>query len=494
MADPTLGRGRAISPVDVAILLPTLYGDRNVLHSGLLRALTDAGVRAAILPRECPREQTDAIPASVPCEPLLEPPRRRSDRGRSFLNGVIAEAFSHRHPEMSTELYRTWWRRHASVADGFRTGVLRTFGRLIASDGVLALLQRAAEAHYRRSWDLEPIRRRLRELAPRLLWSTTSTSRFELPYLLAAHDLGIPTLCSILGFDNLTTRSALPVFDRYLVWSESMKRELRSLYPVVADADVDVTGTPQFDFHRRAACRWTREATLRHLGVPAGERYFLYAGGGESLMPAEPELVAELARRMAADDALRDSWLVVRLHPQDDGRRWESLATPGSKMVLSPAVEPQPDDEAWKRTRPEEQDRLISSLLHAEACLNIASTISLDAAILDRPVIGIEFSGVPSSPRELMYSAYGATHYKPLVASGGLEIARGWDELLESMRLATTRPERLREARARMVREVCGTVDGQSSRRVVGAVVRILEELGARRGSSGSSGASAVSA
>jgi hypothetical protein len=79
-----------------------------------------------------------------------------------------------------------------------------------------------------------------------------------------------------------------------------------------------------------------------------------------------------------------------------------------------------------------------------------------------------------------MYAAYGATHYRPIVASGGLEIARDWDALLESMRLATTRPERLREARARMVREVCGTVDGQSTRRVVDAVVRILEEVGAR--------------
>lgn len=477
---PSAARSRASGPVDVAILLPTLYGDRNVLHSGLLRALTDAGVRAAILPRECPRESTDAIPATVPCEPLQEPPRRHSDRGRAFLNGLIAEAFIRRHPEMSHALYRAWWHRRGSMTDRLRTALFGALGRMASSDGTLALLQRAAEAHYRRSWDLEPIRRRLRELAPRLLWSTTSTSRFELPYVLAARDLGIPTLCSILGFDNLTTRSALPVFDRYLVWSDAMKRELLSLYPMVADADVAVTGTPQFDFHRRPACRWSREATLRHLGVPAGARYFLYAGGGESLMPEEPELVAELSRRMAASDALKDCWLVVRLHPQDDGRRWESLAGPGTKRVVSPAVEPQPDAEAWKRTRPEEQDRLISSLLHAEACVNIASTISLDAAILDRPVIGIEFSGVPSSPREIMYAAYGATHYRPIVASGGLELARSWDELLESMRLATSRPERLREARTRMVREVCGTVDGQSGRRVVDAIVRILEEVGAR--------------
>jgi hypothetical protein len=477
MAEQTHASGAA--PVDVAILLPTLFGVRNVLHSGLLRALTDAGVRAAILPRECPREATDAIPAAVPCEPLQEPPRRHSDRGRSFLNGLIGEAFSRRHPEMSHALYRAWFRRHGSVADPLRTTLLETLGRMAASDGMLALLQRAAESHYRRAWDLEPIRRRLRDLAPRLLWSTTSTSRFELPYVLAARDLGIPTLCSILSFDNMTTRSALPIFDRYLVWSDAMQRELRSLYPAVADADVEVTGTPQFDFHLRKGCRWTREATLRHLGVPAGARYFLYAGGHETLMPSEPELVVELARRMAASDALRNAWLVVRLHPQDDGRRWEGLAAAGARIVVSPACELAPDDEAWKRTRPEEQDRLISSLLHAEACLNIASTMSLDAAILDRPVIGIEFSGEPSSPHEIMFSAYGATHYRPIVESGGLEMARSWDALLESMRLATTRPERHRAARARMIQEVCGPVDGQSGRRVIDAIVRILGEVGA---------------
>ena len=109
--------------------------------------------------------------------------------------------------------------------------------------------------------------------------------------------------------------------------------------------------------------------------------------------------------------------------------------------------------------------------------------MSLDAAILDRPVIGIEFSGERSGPREIMYSAYGATHYRPIVESGGLELARSWEELLESLHLATTRPERLREARARMVREVCGPADGQSGRRVVDAVVRILEEVGGSRAS-----------
>lgn len=90
---------------------------------------------------------------------------------------------------MSYELYRTWFRRHGTVADPVRTTLLETLGRMAASGGMLDFLQRAAERHYRRRWDLEPVRRRLRELDPKLLWSTTCTSRFEFPYILAARDL-----------------------------------------------------------------------------------------------------------------------------------------------------------------------------------------------------------------------------------------------------------------------------------------------------------------
>ena len=68
--------------------------------------------------------------------------------------------------------------------------------------------------------------------------------------------------------------------------------------------------------------------------------------------------------------------------------------------------------------------RFVSAIAYCDACINIVSTMTLDAAILDRPIVGIEFSREPSSPQEIMYSEYGADHYRPVVESGGLRLAR----------------------------------------------------------------------
>jgi hypothetical protein len=112
--------------------------------------------------------------------------------------------------------------------------------------------------------------------------------------------------------------------------------------------------------------------------------------------------------------------------------------------------------------------------------------MSLDAAILDRPVIGIEFSAEADSPRDIMYSAYGASHYRPIVESGGIALARSWGELDGLLLDATRHPERGREARARMVRAVCGVVDGASTRRLVESILGLLEPPRARAVAAGS--------
>ena len=126
---------------------------------------------------------------------------------------------------------------------------------------------------------------------------------------------------------------------------------------------------------------------------------------------------------------------------------------------------------AGRCRQPDDHARLTSSLAHADGCLNIASTLSLDAAILDRPVICIDFTGEPESPRDMLYAEYGAEHYAPLVASGGIRLAHNWDELLDLMEAAVAAPERDRDRRARMVDGECGPVDGHSAERVARTLI-----------------------
>jgi hypothetical protein len=245
---------------------------------------------------------------------------------------------------------------------------------------------------------------------------------------------------------------------------------------------VTITGTAQFDFHRSDAYRWNRDRTLRHLGLPSDARYFLYAASHESLAPDEPQLVGELIRRMSQDPILRRYWLVVRLHPLDDGQRWVRSIPPGALGRIVSAHERRPDPDGWTIPSAVDQAQLVSSIVHCEACINIVSTMSLDAAVLDRPVVGIEFSGEPESPREIMFSEYEADHYWPVVESGGLRLARRWGELMDLLRKALSDPGRDRQQRVELVRRECGTVDGRGAERVASALLALLESSQSRWG------------
>jgi hypothetical protein len=298
-----------------------------------------------------------------------------------------------------------------------------------------------------------------------------SVSGWEGPYRMAARDLGLPIATSILSFDNLTSRGPLARDHHYLVWGSRMKGQLLRLYPELRESQVTITGTPQFDFHRQPACTWTRARTLEALGVPPavppGGRYFLYGASHAVLTPEEPRLVAQLAARMDQRPVLAGHTLVVRLHPLDDPVRWQAHVASSARVRISPPfAHASAAADGWTVPSPEDHARLTSSLAHADGCLNIASTLSLDAAILDRPVVCIDFTGEPQSPRDMLYAEYGAEHYAPLVASGGIRLAHSWTELLDLMEAAVAAPERDRDRRARMV-------DGHSAERVARTLIAL---------------------
>jgi CDP-glycerol glycerophosphotransferase (TagB/SpsB family) len=202
-----------------------------------------------------------------------------------------------------------------------------------------------------------------------------------------------------------------------------------------------------------------------------------------SLAPDEPALVQAFVERLAASEALGDLHLVVRLHPLETGARWDTVRESSSRVTLmSASTTPSVDGRVpWLTLH--DQARLVSTLLHAAACINIASTMTLDAAILDRPVIGVEFSGEPAAPRDILYEEYGAEHYRPLVERGGLRLARRWDELLDLVRDAIRSPERDAAQRADMVRHECGLMDGRAAERVAEEIARLTTRAAAcRRG------------
>lgn len=281
----------------------------------------------------------------------------------------------------------------------------------------------------------------------------------------AAQWLGIPTAAFIFSWDNLTSQGRImPPYDYYLVWNESIRKQLLQMYDTVSPERVFVTGTPQFDFHFRREFHWSREEFCHRVGADPQRPIVLYATGMANHMPGEPEIVEGIANVFEQMVDLGPPQLLVRIYPKDQTGRFAELKK-RRPDILFPTV---PWEPAWLTPKEEDSPLLTNMLRHAAAGINIASTISLELCMLDKPVVNVGYNCSESDRNNIDFARYYEfDHYKPLVDEGAVKLANSQEELRVFVREALTQPQADSQKRSAFMKKMFGrTLDGYSGLRV----------------------------
>ncbi|HSE21514.1 MAG TPA: hypothetical protein VLB68_07630 [Pyrinomonadaceae bacterium] len=473
LISPEKSRPALVQNTRVVILCSTLWSIRNVVFSGLLERLRARGVKPLILiGRNFDRVLPSTLLAAECHSPIQDAPIVRPTRGKPLLDALLYASFARRFQISSYSIFNRWFRQNKKRSERLKDVGVEWLSRLGCKDSFYYWQIDNLDKFLRRTRDFSGIKEQLKALDPTIVISTNCTEGTECQYVRACNDLDIATLNWVLSFDNLTSRGCLPLFDFYAVWNERMKAQVLQLYPERKPTDVYITGTTQFDFHVRNEFRWSREKTLSRLGLRCGQRYVLYAANSVIWTPSEPQLVEALSRRLADCAQLREHAMVVRLHPLDEYSRWQDLEDQSRGIVVN---------KPWRQDGEgfglEDQALLVNSLLHADACINMASTISLDAAVLDTPVICVAFGGKRSPVEDRFYQeVYQTEHYRPLVESGGLRLAHNMDQLLAEIVSYSQNPERDASHRQKLAQDEVGPVDGGASERIASLVARVSRE------------------
>ncbi|MCG8455927.1 MAG: hypothetical protein MI919_06555 [Holophagales bacterium] len=286
--------------------------------------------------------------------------------------------------------------------------------------------------------------------------------------VVAARELGLPCGTLVQSWDNLTTKTAvLPSWlDRYWTWSETMNGELARLYPQLPSERFEVVGSPQFDFHSRPAAETAgllvaRDAYGHQIGLDPDRPWILIGTGTPTALPFEHLMVRELVRGLARRRP--EARALVRLHPKDDGGRWPEVR--GELEELGAVVRstaPETHQDLGGIVSPAEfYGDQLNSLAHAAVVVCSSSTLTVDAALLDRPVVCTAYDVLPSGApadelfpegRALAFSR--GSHYAPLAATGGVRVTHDRDACLEAIGHYLEDPALDREARDRLAARV----------------------------------------
>src|SRR5262249_11306894 len=280
-----------------------------------------------------------------------------------------------------------------------------------------------------------------------------------LPAVKAARWLGIPTAAFIFSWDNLTSQGRIiPSYDFYIVWSDAIREQLLRIYPYVRREQVVVTGTPQFDFHFRPEFQWSREEFCRAVCADPARPIVLYSTGMPNHMPGEEVIVERIAGILGELRTPEAPQLLVRVYPKDRTSRFDDLRRRRGDILFQDV----PWEPNWLTPHISDCYLLTNTLRHVAVGINVASTVSLELCMFDKPVINVGYNppGVDISPIDYR-RYYQFDHYRPVVESGAVEVAVSEDDLRDKLRNALSEPERRSEHRSRLLRGMFGsTLDG----------------------------------
>jgi hypothetical protein len=97
--------------------------------------------------------------------------------------------------------------------------------------------------------------------------------------------------------------------------------------------------------------------------------------------------------------------------------------------------------------------------------------MTVDGAFIDRPQIGPAYDDRPGHPCErAVRELYLREHYLPITQSGGLTIANSIRELVASICDGLDFPDRQKDGRKRLVKEIVTYDDGGCTERVAAAL------------------------
>jgi hypothetical protein len=319
--------------------------------------------------------------------------------------------------------------------------------------------------------------RRLRGAS--LVVSTLPHSHDEAPPVVVARHLGIPAAAWINSWDNLTSKPAyFTGYDHYFVWSDRMRSELLRYYPEAGGRTVDVTGVPHFDWYRCGSMGMSREELCALHGFDPRRPIVLYGTATPHLAPSEHLVVQRLARDLAGTDALGSPQLLVRLHPGEAGGRFRDWQSGPGVAFQRPGERGRGSLAGYCPTR-EENRELVGTIRNADVIVNLASTLTLDAALCDRPAVNVAFDLSPESSFQTAILRYYTDydHYRTVVESGAVRLAHSPEELLAHVTAYLRDPGLERQGRKRLVDLWCGPFDGGSGHRLAAA---LLARIGAQ--------------
>jgi len=312
---------------------------------------------------------------------------------------------------------------------------------------------------------------------PDLVFVTDVLAPADALFLKQAKKKKVPKIAMVRGWDNLTSKGVVRVRpDKIIVHTDLMKEEAIK-YADMKEKDIYTSGVPIFDYYvgyKPSA----KEDFYKKIGVSPEYKLILFAPFFGHYRDSVKEIIKYLDQAISNGEIDEKIKLLVRLAPSYNKELGEFKSNqniiydvPGKQFPLDNYRND------WEFLTADMQ-HLADSIYYSSVTINFASTMTVDAAALDKPVINIDYDVVkPDSTKISIRYIYKNDHYQPVLKANCMKMARSNQELVKQINSYLKNPRQEKEGRSRILKELTWKFDGQCSQRVGNYVLDYLNKI-----------------
>ena len=315
---------------------------------------------------------------------------------------------------------------------------------------------------------------------PDLVFLTTIFGTNDIRLLKYCMQHKVATVGMIKSWDNLIGKDPLLMWpDRLIVHNDIVKHMAMSMHHFPADR-IYISGLPQMDVYADSTFPEPRDAFLTKLGLDPKKKLITYSAVGILVSFHEVEVIQFLSELVKLGDIHDEVQLLVRLHPAYPSDDEVIKKIPGIVIVRpgKKGAERNPLRFDFEFQESETRD-LASTLKWSDVLIQSGSTMAIDGACFDTPIISMGFDGYMEnerqerSTRRLLIK----DHFKRILDTKGTRAVYTRQELVDTINLYLRDPSTDHEGRMRIVEEQCYKLDGKSGERVGNYILESMREL-----------------
>lgn len=317
---------------------------------------------------------------------------------------------------------------------------------------------------------------------PGVLFATSLTN-FDFDVLIAreAKRRDIKIIGMIRSWDNLSSHGLLRVVPDVFILQNIFLKDMAVEYQAInpKKTPIHIVGLPHYDMLKDVASLLpSREEFFKSLGLDPEKKLIFYGAMGEFLFIHEGE-IPEVFDSLVQDKKIKyPSQFLYRAHPKF---RIDPEKTKSLKSIIFDTEGKYINTEKTD-TSENENIHLAASIYYSDVVVTAASTIAVDAAVLDKPVICIGFDGKTEKKDvnywesvERFYDLY--THFEELMSANGVKLAKNPDDLAKYINEYINNPTSEAGGRKRIIDRLVAPFDGKSGMRLAQLVTKEISKI-----------------